>query len=193
MANYGLGNSNAVENVFNDPYSDVSSFNSVEKRENEAGVESSSGLANYTNISQTPIGQVRSHVFNCDQIIKQLIQELDDNLLKVNINAYVSVEMEIAHKAVWQDAQKYYGRQQDENTFTTMEVKSAPDFICYRQYTYAQEHKCRACREFVKQYDIAISHTSFGHLISLKKILFKSTILETALVNVYSDLSISSL
>jgi hypothetical protein len=33
MANYGLGNSNAVENVFADPYSDVSSFNSVEKIE----------------------------------------------------------------------------------------------------------------------------------------------------------------
>ena len=172
MANYGLGNSSAVENVFNDPYSDVSSFNSVEKREFEAGVQGSGQLANYGNISQTPIGQVRSYVFDCDQIIKKLIQELDDNLLKVNINAYVSVEMETAHKAVWQDAQKYYNNQQDdENTFTTMEVKTAPDFICYREYTYAQEHKCRACREFVKQYDIAISHTSFGHLISLKKIL----------------------
>lgn len=177
MANYGLGNSSAVENVFNDPYSDVSSFNSVEKREFEAGVQGSGQLANYGNISQTPIGQVRSYVFDCDQIIKKLIQELDDNLLKVNINAYVSVEMETAHKAVWQDAQKYYGKQQDgDNIFTTMDktlvsLASAPDFICYRQYTYAQEHKCRACREFVKQYDIAISHTSFGHLISLKKIL----------------------
>ena len=172
MANYGLGKSNAVEDVFADPYSDVSSFNSVEKRINEAGIENSNGLLNYTNVSQIPIGQVRSYVFDCDQIIKKLIQELDDNLLKVNINAYVSIDMENAHKAVWQDAQKYYNRQQDdENTFTTMEVKSAPDFICYREYTYAQEHKCRACREFVKQYDIAISHTSFGHLISLKKIL----------------------
>ena len=172
MANYGLGKSNAVEDVFADPYSDVSSFNSVEKRINEAGIENSNGLLNYTNVSQIPIGQVRSYVFDCDQIIKKLIQELDDNLLKVNINAYVSIDMENAHRAVWQDAQKYYNRQQDdENTFTTMEVKSAPDFICYREYTYAQEHKCRACREFVKQYDIAISHTSFGHLISLKKIL----------------------
>jgi hypothetical protein len=172
MANYGLGKSNAVEDVFADPYSDVSSFNSVEKRLNEAGIENSNGLLNYTNVSQIPIGQVRSYVFDCDQIIKKLIEELDDNLLKVNINAYVSVDMENAHKAVWQDAQKYYNDQQNnENTFTTMEVKSAPDFICYRQYTYAQEHKCRACREFVKQYDIAISHTSFGHLISLKKIL----------------------
>jgi predicted metal-binding transcription factor (methanogenesis marker protein 9) len=172
MANYGLGNSNAVENVFGDPYSDVSSFNSMQKRELEADKKLSDGLVNYTNVSQTPVGQVRSYVFDCDQIIKKLIQELDDNLLKVNINAYVSLEMEIAHKAVWQDAQKYYNNQQDnENTFTTMEVKSAPDFICYTEYTYAQEHKCRACREFIKQYDIAISHTSFGHLISLKKIL----------------------
>ena len=38
MANYGLGKSNAVEDVFADPYSDVSSFNSVEKRSNEAGI-----------------------------------------------------------------------------------------------------------------------------------------------------------
>lgn len=172
MANYGLGNSNAVENVFSDPYSDVSSLNSVEKRQIEAEVKLSDALVGYSNVSQTPIGQVRAHVFDCDQIIKKLIQELDDNLLKVNINSYVSLEMEIAHKAVWQDVQKYYTHQQDvENTFTTMEVKSAPDFICHKQYTYAQEHKCRACREFIKQYDIAISHTSFGHLISLKKIL----------------------
>jgi hypothetical protein len=83
----------------------VSSFNSVEKRLNEAGIENSNGLLNYTNVSQIPIGQVRSYVFDCDQIIKKLIEELDDNLLKVNINAYVSVDMENAHKAVWQDAQ----------------------------------------------------------------------------------------
>ncbi|MEY4332045.1 MAG: hypothetical protein RLZZ196_783 [Bacteroidota bacterium] len=172
MANYGLGNSNAVENVFAEPYSDVSSFNSMEKRVQDSLKNGPEKIAPSNNVSQIPVGQVRSYVFECDQIIKKLIQELEENLYKVNINANVSIEMEIAHQAVWQDAQKYYSRQQnDGGMFSTTEVKEAPDFICYKQYDYAQSHQCRACREFIKQYEIAISHTSFGHLISLKKIL----------------------
>ena len=83
MANYGLGNSSAVENVFNDPYSDVSSFNSVEKRQLEVQAQGSNSLASYTNVSQIPIGQVRSYVFDCDQIIKKLIYFLT---IKQNIN-----------------------------------------------------------------------------------------------------------
>lgn len=47
----------------------------------------------------------------------------------------------------------------------------SPDYITYDEYTYASKHQCRSCRELVKQYDLTVNHTSFGHLFEIRKIL----------------------
>lgn len=162
MANYGLGKSNAVENVFSDPYSDVSSLNSLEKRANESP-DQGKNLINYNNhISQTSVKDVRSYVFECEQIVRKLLEEIDDNLHLVNINPYVNIELEVSHKAVWKDAVKHSKESLD---------KKPPEFICYEEYLFALKHQCRACREFIKQYELVISHTTFGYLLYVKKIL----------------------
>mgnify|MGYP003349960344 CR=1 FL=1 len=39
-----------------------------------------------------------------------------------------------------------------------------PNYISFNQYLYAEEHACRNCRKFVKEYDRLISHSAFVHL-----------------------------
>jgi len=162
MANYGLGRSNAVENVFADPYSDVSSLNSVEKRSTEYNRIIGNENKYNNHLSHSTILNIRSYVFECEQILKKLSIEIDDNLHMVNINPYVNINLETAHGAVWKDAIKHSNQIIDT---------TAPNFICYEEYLFANKHQCRACREFIKQYELAIGHTSYGYLLHLKKVL----------------------
>lgn len=162
MANYGLGRSNAVEDVFADPYSDVSSLNSVDKRAVEFNRSSGNQYKYNNHLSHSTILNVRSHVYECDQILKKLSIEIDDNLHKVNINPYLNMNIEKAHVAVWKDAIKHSDKTLDSNP---------PTFICYEEYLFASKHQCRACREFIKQYELAVSQTSYGYLLHLKKVL----------------------
>ena len=92
----------------------------------------------------------------------ELINEIDKNLSQVNINAYSNIDLETAHKAVWKDATKHVDLAQS---------MSLPDYITYEEYLYASEHLCRSCRDLVKNYELSISHTTFGHLIEIKKII----------------------
>lgn len=46
-----------------------------------------------------------------------------------------------------------------------------PDYITYQEYAYASKHLCRSCRDFVKNYDLTISHTTFSYLFEIKKIV----------------------
>jgi hypothetical protein len=94
--------------------------------------------------------------------MNELLSEIEKNLDQVNINPYSSVDLENSHKAVWKDAIKHSVEAKDLPT---------PDYITYSQYNFASEHLCRSCRELVKQYDLAVNHTSFGHLFDIKKII----------------------
>lgn len=170
MANYGLGNSNAVENVFADPVSDVSSFNSIEKRTEEYIAAGNTAYAYNNAVSQIPIAQSRSYIFECEKIIYNLLEEIETNLQMVNINPYVNSKIDVAHTAVWKDIEKHLYKT-EEGTFTTQVITPKPQFVCYQQYLYSSSHQCRSCREFIKQYELVISHTSFGHLILIKKAL----------------------
>lgn len=163
MAKYGLGQSNAIEDVFADPVSDVSSLSSLGDRgENQVGV---SQTIKYNNlVSYVPVEQVRSFVFESEQTIKRLLDEVEQNLQLVNINPYLNVEIEKAHKAVIKDAQKA-----SRDYF--IQVEEFPNFICYEEYKYASKHKCRSCRALVKEYDLAVIHTTYGHLFNVKKML----------------------
>lgn len=115
-----------------------------------------------TSYTQVPITEVRNHVYYSEFVISALLQEIEKNLDQVNINAYASVEIENAHKAVWKDALKH------SDSAKNMLM---PEYITYDEYRFASEHLCRSCRELVKQYDLIINHTTFGHLFEIKKII----------------------
>jgi len=164
MPQYGIGDTNAVEGIFSGAPESVSGYNSLDARyasRNIAGVLDTSNRY-ITELSQTPIKEVRSNVFYAENIISELINEIDSNLDQVNINSYCNLELETAHKAVWKDITKH------NNQAKEMEL---PNYVPYKEYIYASQHLCRSCRDLVKNYELSISHTTFGHLIDIKKIL----------------------
>lgn len=112
--------------------------------------------------SQSSILEIRNNVYYCEFIIDQLLSEIEKNLAQVNVNAYASSELDSAHRAVWKDALKHSEK---------AKVINEPDYITFEEYVYASNHLCRSCRELVKQYDLIINHSSFGHLFEIKKIL----------------------
>jgi hypothetical protein len=61
-----------------------------------------------------------------------------------------------------------------------------PNFISFKQYLYAEEHGCRGCRKFVKEYDKLISHSIFVHLFDfryyLKLLLHESNCIRESLL-----------
>jgi hypothetical protein len=164
MAQYGLGQSNPVSDVFSNTTSEVSSFQSIGDR-NIAAAKNTDFIQStkyFSGMSQVPISEVRNNVYYCERVISELLNEIETNLTQVNINPYTSIELETAHKAVWEDAVKHVDSAKDIQ---------CPSFIPYAEYAFAEQHLCRSCRELVKQYDLTINHTTFGHLIDVKKIL----------------------
>ncbi len=170
MANYGLGNSNAVEDVFADPYSDVSSYNSLEKRAEEFKAVAGSGITYNNAVTHSPVQEIRSYIFEAENMMNQLLEEIETNLHLVNINPYLSPELDVAHLAVWKDAEKHSSKNEPGMVSATV-ITPKPQFICYEEYLFALRHQCRSCRELVKQYELALSHSSFGYLLALKKML----------------------
>lgn len=164
MATYGVGQPNAVENIFSDSVGDASSLNSIGDRVNTATalgiVGSSAGYI--TEPSQIPITEVRANAYFAENIINELLNEINTNLDKVKIDVYSNINLEIGHKAVWKDAVKHVEEARD---------LPVPDYATYEEYKYASQHQCRSCRDFVKNYELTISHTTFGYLIEVKKIL----------------------
>lgn len=164
MAQYGVGQPNAAENVFSDSIDTASGFQSLKDRQNTLSTTGAAdSSAKYlTEFSQTSIADVRANVYYAENIMTELITEIDNNLSQVNINAYSNIDLEKAHTAVWKDAVKHV---EQAKTLTL------PDYVPYEEYLYASEHLCRSCRDLVKNYDLSISHTTFGHLIEIKKII----------------------
>ena len=88
----------------------------------------------------------------------------------------------------------------DENTGKYIDSKDlqehfkdspCPDYIPFDQYLYAEEHGCRGCRKFVKDYDRIISHSSFVHLFDfryfLKLLSHESKCIKESLLNDFGD------
>jgi hypothetical protein len=164
MAQYGLGQSNPVEDVFSDVANESSSLLSLGARNsvNNTYGNNTPDTRYITTLSQPTITEVRNNVYYCESVITQLLKEIESNLDQVNINAYCNIDLENSHKAVWQDALKHNEK---------ASLLSFPNFIPYTEYQFASKHLCRSCRELIKQYDLTINYTSFGHLAETKKIL----------------------
>jgi len=164
MPQHGIGSSNSVENVFTNKVEDVSGYNSLDTRSRNANLTGISNGSNkyITKLSEIPIKEARSNIFYAESIITPLLNEIDLNLDQVNINSSVNIELETAHKAVWKTVAK------NNDAAKGMEI---PAYIPYREYVYALNNSSSACRNLVKNYDLSICYTSFGHLIDIRKIL----------------------
>lgn len=163
MAQYGLGKSSAIEDVFSDNVEDVSSYVDMESRADQARIISPNLNYNLSDkISEIPLKNVRASIFEAEDFIVGMIEEINSNMKKIKLSPYLNVEIETAHKAVWKDVTK--------NNHEA-KIYQEPKFICFEEYMFASRHQCRACRSLIKEYDLAVGHTTFGHLVEIKKSL----------------------
>jgi hypothetical protein len=173
MAKYGLGKSSAIEDVFADTEPEVSTYTSIGDRADEANSIGSSTRNNLSSdISEIDIAQVRGIIFEAEKNIISFIDEIESNLKQVNIDAYANMEIEKSHSAVWKDALKHN---------LSAKKESLPSYICYEEYLFAEKHKCRSCRAFVKDYELTITQSTFGHLIDVRKAV-KSLLNELSII-----------
>jgi hypothetical protein len=164
MAKYGLGKSEATDKVWTESPEDVSSFLGTDERMKQNAINNVSNnfLSLSDRKSSLSLQHARGYVLNTEKNINGLLSEIDTNLSQVVLNPYSNIEIETAHEAVWKDISKHYKNDLD---------LKFPTFICYEEYLFAGKHRCRACRAFTKEYDLTISHSSFGHLVECRQVL----------------------
>ena len=166
-----------------------------------------------------PINVVKSKFFSVNKSIKDLYDSVEELLKKVYLNPNLDPDIEESHFHLWEEIYKnnkeivlskietvklddqliftggsqyfdestgtYKDRPVDENNAT------APGYISFHQYLYAEEHGCRGCRKFVKEYDRLISHSVFVHLFDfryyLKLLLNESECIKQSLLYDFGD------
>ena len=184
MSTYGLGKNTNIDNIFNDSGSKETSFLDTRQRENAFAGSNAPGMVNNLSDAKSKIDleNVRTYVFNAFNTIQGMIEEIDTNLSQVVIDPYSSLDLEESHRAVWKDATKHK---------ESAKEMPEPAAITYEQYLYANKHKCRACRSFIKEYELTVSHSSFGHLVEIKKslsyLLNEATLLRNIVINYLGD------
>ena len=140
MATYGLGKSSPIEDVFSDSPESVSSFNSSQERlDSFENLKTGSRRNNLsTEKSQISIEDLRNYITQAEFHISGMINEIEENLDQVNVDPYASIELEVAHSAVWKDVLKSY---------PAASAMQEPGFICYPQYVFAGVTVSQVVRE----------------------------------------------
>ena len=201
-SDYSLSEQNAMRRA-EQSFNDLSNFN----------------LYSWKRGYSIPLNVVKSNFFSVHKNIQNLYETIEDLLNKVYLNPYLDPDIEESHFHLWEElyknnndvinqnlanikeddqgiftgGSKYF----DENTGTykDKEINSsnpvAPNFISFNQYIYAEEHGCRGCRKFVKEYDRLISHSVFVHLFDfryyLKLLLNESDYIKESLLYDFGD------
>ena len=150
-----------------------------------------------------PFNVVKEKVFSVDQKIKEILSVYEDLLSKVFVNPYLDNDIEEAHHHLFEEVEKNYKetfnnyyksnlnliaiQTVDESGKPQVATESViPNYVSFSQYLYAEEHGCRTCRKFVKEYDRLISHSAFVHLFDfryyLKLILNESKCIKNSLL-----------
>jgi hypothetical protein len=183
----------ASSRIFNDYSVSEGSSNSL-KEENQIRrtKEEYNDLNNYSTLSfkkpyKIPLNVVKTKVSKINLEMQELLDALESLLDRVYINPFLDNDIEECHFSLWEEVRKnnqklfqpnlqegmaYVGGSPlfDETTgeYISQEVFKNPEYISFRQYLYAEQHACRGCRKFVKEYDRLISHSVFVHLFDFR-------------------------
>ena len=114
-------------------------------------------------------GLEESHFHIWDELAKNN-KDLVDEYFKSN------VDKTPANNEVYVGGSQYFNEDTGEyidskNLENHQSKKVFPEYIPFNEYLYAEEHGCRGCRKFVKDYDRVISHSVFVHLFDFRYFL----------------------
>lgn len=206
----------ASSRIFNDYSVSEGSSNSL-KEENQIRrtKEGSNDLNDYSSYSfkkpyKIPLNVVKSKVSKLNIEMQELLVTVESLLDRVYINPFLDHDIEECHYNLWDEIKKnnkqlfehnqdegmvYAGGSPlfDETTGEYVEKESFknPEYISFRQYLYAEQHGCRGCRKFVKEYDRLISHSVFVHLFDfryyVKLLLHEASCIKESLLYDFGD------
>jgi len=127
-----------------------------------------------------------------------MLDNYEGVLKKVYLNPYLDNNIEAAHFHIWDEIRKKNMQKQKEGTATLLPIQTnedifyaggssnfdettgqykneirfdkgaVPEYISFEQYLYSENHNCRACRRFVREYDRLISESTFVYLFDIR-------------------------
>lgn len=111
-----------------------------------------------------PLDSVIGQVFNAEEIILNAKSGIEQSFLsKLYINPYVDMDLNEAHYRVWTE----FSRQNP----SLVEGVSAPSFICFEEYKFAEKFASTASRRFITEFERSVADTSFSYFFQIRKLL----------------------
>lgn len=162
-----------AENLF----SDFESFESSADMYREKNVNLSARYSPY--LSQDYFKNTVSNVIDLDNVISEIIstrvsikkvmQEIDIFLSNVYIDPLTSPTLDSAHTQVWNEVVNKANMEIGDEIVLPKE--NPQNYISYREYTYAKEHRCRGCRTLTMEYEAYVGKTVASYYYDIKTFL----------------------
>lgn len=110
---------------------------------------------------ELPLSYVRNQIFEVYSNLNILKNELETLLSNVYIKNNLNSALNEAHSKLWEELKKY-------NT----EIEgTAPGYISFHEYKYAERNMSTSCRRLIEQYGLAIVESSFSYLYDLRNLI----------------------
>lgn len=107
-----------------------------------------------------PISFIKEEIFQIQSDLLSLKYDLETLLSKVYIKSSINQNLEEAHKKLWEEVKK-------ENNITD----TAPDYVSFSEYKYAERTMSTSCRRVLNEYHAAVAQTSFGYIYDLRRLV----------------------
>lgn len=115
-----------------------------------------------------PYVEVAKHVALAEKSLIEVREKLENNLLsKINVDPYLTPELEEAHFRIWDEIKKVYKK----NSNTTLDGMAPPPYISFDEIKFAERLDSRAGNVLVAEYLSAISHTTFSYMFDLRMLI----------------------
>lgn len=137
--------------------------NQFKKAEQDSNSISDFDLFSFKKPYNIPLGVVRAKMKKTYDQIESVLDIYESMLENVYINPNIDPNLEETHIYLWKEINKNYPQNIDEDL-----KNKFPLHISFKQYLYAEDHGCRICRKFVKEYDKTISHSMFVHFFDFR-------------------------
>jgi hypothetical protein len=107
-----------------------------------------------------PLEGCKTQIIQTYNFLNKTKSTLEKLLSNVYINPSINIALEESHRKLWKELLKYNSTQ-----------KTAPDYISFSEYKYAERSMSTSARRMLENYHQSISQSSFAYLFDLRNLL----------------------
>lgn len=180
--------SDPMTNALYGEYSfDSSAFSNLNRTEYEmnnlASFRGAEEVLSFRSEYSIPFQSVLSQVYGTQEVILNTKSGIENFFLKkLFINPLIDIDLNEAHLRVWQEARKH---------LTGEENRSAPSYVCFDEYLFAERYQSTGSRRFISEFEEAISDSTFSYFFQIRKLLLyfltEITYIRTSLLLDFGD------